>query len=224
MGYSGGTKDSHANNKQNTDSTKIRRREISQDAVDKIIYDILSSDQGLAALSQGENVVAGNSSSTKSLMTQDLAAKIAGEIGKYQITEIEEEDSVVRDKKREINPYFGVSGGSGNSVICTELLAQGKLDSELHEAGRAHFYSMHEYTRQGYWIWAPHAIPLMRKFPSFTNFLATVANSRYAMITNKKVFTFWGVITVHVGQPICFILGSIHALFALKGKLNVRSH
>jgi hypothetical protein len=61
-------------------SGQTTQKVLTQAGIDKLIYDVLSSDSGLSALAQGENVSGGYGSSSKSLMTQDLVTKLVGEL------------------------------------------------------------------------------------------------------------------------------------------------
>ena len=65
-----------------------KRLEISQEAIDKIIQDVLAGADGLAAIFAGENSAGIFNSSSANLAAGDLAAKIVGEIAKLQAEEV----------------------------------------------------------------------------------------------------------------------------------------
>jgi hypothetical protein len=91
-------------------------------------------------------------------------------------------------------------------VICTELVRQGLLSEELYVGGFDHFSSLPNQTVRGYQVWARRVVPLMRKHRWLALALTPIARGRYEFIVSKKL-TFWGPITVYIGQPICHIIG-----------------
>ena len=177
-----------------TSGTSSQQVVLDEAGFNKIIYDILSSDQGLASLATGENLSGGYGSSTKAQLSQDLVIKAAGELAKITAPTVKEEQSKSKSKKK-------------LSVICTELMHQGKLSEELYAAGHEHFLSLQPETIAGYRIWADKVVPIMQRSPMLSNFLAPVAVARYEMIVNKK-FSLLGAATIYIGQPICFFIGT----------------
>jgi hypothetical protein len=169
---------------------------IDQAGFNKIIYDILASDQGLASLATGENLGGGYGSSMKAQLAQDLVIKASGELAKITAPTLEKGKSV--SKK---------SSSGMKTVICTELMRQGKLSEELYNAGHEHFLSLPPEVIVGYRVWADKVVPLMQKSPLLSKMLAPVANARYEMIVNKK-FSLIGAATIYIGQPICFLIGT----------------
>ncbi len=185
-----------------TDRDIHRRKQISQEAVDKIIYDVLSSDKGLAALATGENVSGGFGSSTKGLFAQDLAVKLAGEIATLTADDYTTESGKEKTKTDRIKGGF-------STVICTELAVQGRLPLDLYQHPRAfeHFNSLPLNTRAGYWIWANRLVPLMRKSPRLSALLAPIAIARYKFIICEN-FSVIGWASVYIAQPICYMIGA----------------
>ena len=181
--------------------TTSKRRILSPEAQNKLIYDILSADAGIASILSGQNVVGGSNSSSMQLMSQDFMAKALGELALVTAEEIgvTKQDSKTKEKK---------SGLSAGTVICTELHRQGKLSADLYNAGRPHFHSLHPNTVAGYQIWARKVVALMQKSERLSNWLLPIAVSRYHMTTRALPFTVWGLVTIYVGQPICFVIGS----------------
>lgn len=206
---------SHNYKKTNLDDTTVRRRELSQEAVDKMIYDILSSDSGLAALAAGENITGGHSSAAKSLMAQDLMTKIAGEIALITAPEITERDSVQREDTKNAKAQ-----SRAISVVCTEMNRQGLLSDELyfHPRCQEHFKALPKEVVSGYLIWGwPLASYLARNI-RLSRILAPIAINRYEMIATGK-WNFWGWVTISLAQPVCGFIGSLMNL--RKSHVNV---
>jgi hypothetical protein len=185
----------------NIKGAKTSGKTISQEGYDKILYDILSGDQGLAALSSGENTSGGFGSTTKALMAQDLTAKLAGELALLKAENYE-----FTDQRQDMNKN-NISSKAG-SVICTELVRQGKLDKSLYEAGHSHFLSLNPKIVSGYQWWAMPMVTRMQKSEKLSNFFAPIAKARYEYLVNNKK-SFLGMLTVFIGHPICFVLGTL---------------
>jgi hypothetical protein len=188
--------------KTNQSGTERIQKVLSQEAIDKLIYDVLSSDNGIAQLAAGENLSGGSSSSTKTLQTQDFLTKVIGELANVTAETIKLSDSSTSENKK--------SGGA-KTVICTELHRQGKLDTELYEAGTPHWNVLNHTVWRGYICWAEHVVPLMKKSEALSNLLLPVVRSRYQMIATGK-FHFLGALTLYVGQPICYLIGLVMSL------------
>lgn len=183
---------------------------LSQQGIDKIVYDIMSSDQGLGALSRGENLSGGFGSTTKTLLAQDLIAKIAGEIANVTAPTITE------STKKEENQNTKRSAIGGQlSVICTEFARTGELDWNTYKAGDVYFRNLPYYTVVGYYAWATSQVSLIKKNSWYRAFMLRVVRSRYNMILNRK-FGFLGAVTIYLGEPLCYLIGR----YFVKGNLN----
>ncbi len=204
-----GMEQGKVNTSSTTSMNQTKQRVLDQNAIDKLLYDLLAQDQGLAQLASGENLAGGFNSSTKTLMAQDFLTKVLGEVALITAPEVTSgtttQDSVQRSKKT-----------SAKTVICTELMRQGRLPSDMYEEGHQHFLNLSPYTVSGYRLWADKVVPLMQKSPGLSNFLAPIAYDRYLMTTGRASWTFWGAVTIYVGQPVCNVIGRIYAL--LKGE------
>ncbi len=176
-------------------SQKKKYLDLSPEGYNKIIQDILASDAGLAALATGENLSGGYGSSVKAQLGQDLVLNIAGEMAKLTAPTIEEGQSKSQTKKK-------------MSVICTELQRQGLLDTELYEAGHAHFLSLPVQTVAGYRVWANKVVPILQKYPVIARIIAPLVTSRYEYIVHNR-FSVFGWFSVAIAQPICYVIGSI---------------
>lgn len=199
MGISIGFGVDKTNTDTNVSGTQTSRTIIGQEAVNKIIKDVMGSDQGLASLAGGENVAGLSGTSVKTMLASDLVSKLVGEIGKLQattVTDFEQSQDTSATKK---------SGGL-KTVICTELARQGKLDKELYEAGASHFLALSETTVRGYRVWANKVVPLMQSSERLSKAIAPIVNARYLHITGRKP-NFIGWVTVHLCQPICTLIG-----------------
>jgi hypothetical protein len=213
-----------------TNGTTTSRKVLSKEAFDKIVYDVLSSDQGLASLAGGENSSGGYGSSTKSQLAQDLVTKLSGELASITAPTVSttssetDTDSVFESIGSKMEKFgkvgsslkSGLSGGiqipgkviKGKTVICTELNRQGLLPTELYEAGTPHFLSLPGRTIIGYHCWAKKVVPLMQKSRRLSESLLPIALARYNHITGRKRNAL-GFLTVWVAQPICYIVGYI---------------
>lgn len=188
------------NTDQYTNGTSTEGRKLDQKGFDKIVYDILSSNEGLASLSQGENSSGGFGSSTKGLMAQDLTTKLAGTLAEITAPVVKSSEGQTRNRDA-----IGKAVG-GRTVICTELVRQGKLSEELYLAGHEHFTKLSPVTVNGYHAWAMRLIPLMQKSAKLSNFFLPIAKARYELIVNKK-FSLLGAATIYLGQPVCYLIG-----------------
>jgi len=177
--------------------TQTQQLKLSPEGYNQVIKDILSSDAGLASLATGENLSGGYGSSVKAQLAQDLVLNIAGEMAKLTAPTVSTTEQKQTSKSKT----------KKGTVICTELERQGLLDTALYEAGIPHFLSLPEETVAGYRVWANHVVPLMQKYPALARALAPVAQSRYEMIVTGK-FGIAGAITIYIGQPLCFLIGS----------------
>jgi hypothetical protein len=186
----GGTTYAGTNQQGDSAGSYTKKKSIDPAGINKLIYDVLSSDQGLAALAGGENAAGGTKSSTKGLLAQDLIAKVVGELANVTATETKQETGTTKK----------------GTVICTELVRQGLLSEELYVGGFAHFSSLHQQTVRGYQVWAKKVVPLMAKHRWLAELIAPIGVGRYEFIVNKKI-TFWGLATVYIGQPLCHIIG-----------------
>jgi hypothetical protein len=192
--------------------TRTTQKMLSQEGIDKIVYDILSSDQGLAALSSAENASGGYGSSSKTLLAQDLIAKVAGEIANITAPTVETSNQKTVNKK-----------ASAKTVICTHLAERGYIPITLYLRGMFHTLQLPIETRVGYLSWAERLVPILARNPWLCRLIAPIVLSRYKLIVEGK-FGILGALTVYVGQPLCFILGAFIIAFGKdqpNGYLNV---
>jgi hypothetical protein len=187
-------------------ATEVTRRNVSQEGIDKIMRDILGSEDGLASLAVGENISGGSASTTKTQLSQDLVTKLAGELALINAETITTKSSEGYQKDRSFQT--GAKGGyeGQGTVICTELVRQQLLDKELYDAGTAHFQSLPSRTIRGYQCWAKRVVPLMKNSPKLSKALLPIAKARYLHITNRK-HNLVGFLTVWIAQPLCYVIG-----------------
>lgn len=189
LGFSG--------SKGSSSSSQSTQKILGQEAIDKLVYDVLSSDQGLSALASMENASGGYNSTTKGLMANDLITKIVGEIANITAPTVTSANS--KESKK--------SGGV-KTVICTELMRQGLLDEDLYLKGTPYFLSLHPYTVRGYQSWATKVVPVLARNPRLAKFFAPIAVKRYEYIVLGKK-TAIGMATVYFCQPVCFVIGAV---------------
>lgn len=182
---------------QDSGGTSVKSRKISQAGYDKIVYDILSSDQGLAALAGGENGAGLYGSSTKGLMAQDLTAKLAGELALLQ----SEETTVQKNEK--------------GSVICTALHDLGKLNHFLYLDGIPHFRKLSPYVIYGYQWWGIPVAKHIYKYPEgkVTKLFTYLVNKRYNHVLGYG--SLLGAASVFIGHPLMNLLGRIRLTFSI---------
>ena len=203
---------------QNAQQTTTTGKVLTQDAINKLIYDVSSADAGFASLATGENLGGGYASSSKAILAQDFMVKLIGELANVTAQTVSTE--VGSAKKTSTSSSTKKSGGL-KTVICTELHRQGLLDTSLynHPAAISHFRNLHPYTISGYHLWANGIAARMRISASLTLAMTPVAHQRYLMITTGK-FNVLGAATIYLGQPICFVLGFLANLGAKYGHIG----
>ncbi len=186
--------------KQNFSGTKTKQTRFDQTAIDKLVYDVLASDQGLASLASGENLSGGFNSSAKTLQTQDFLTKLIGELAVASAETVETEDTVTRQDSKKVG---------AKTVICTELARQGLLDPDLYEAGGGPSKQVSFITWSGYICWAEKVVPVMQRSARLSRALLPIVRSRYLYLTGVPGTHLLGKATVYIGHPICWIIGAI---------------
>lgn len=189
--------------------TQTSQKVLNQDALNKIITDVLGSDQGLAALAQGENVSGAFGTTAKTQLAQDLVSKLVGEIANITAPTITTTDQA---QKQESSTQQ--SGKKKATVICTELYDQGRFPKELyyHPKALEHFDSLPAETVSGYHAWARKVVPLMHRSSTLSSILLPVVLARYLQVIygHKSIL---GSLTIYAGQPICYLIGTVINLF-----------
>ena len=181
-----------------TSGTKTTQKILSQEAINKLIYDVMSSDQGLASLASGENLSGGFNSSSKTLLAQDLMTKLIGELAIGTAQTVEDTQSSTASKK-----------SGAKTVICTELARQGLLDPELYEAGGGPSKQVSKTTWIGYHCWAVHVVPKMQKSERLSRAILPIVQSRYLYLTGAPGVHILGRLSVWVGHPVCYAIGTV---------------
>ena len=203
---------------QTASQTTTSQKVLSQDAINKLIYDVASADQGFASLATGENLAGGYASSTKALLAQDFMVKMIGELANVTAKTVTTEEGTAT--KQSSSSSSKKSGGL-KTVICTELHRQGLLSSALynHPAATTHFLNLHPYTIAGYQLWGMGVAERMRTSKLLSHLMLPVAKARYDMVTNGR-FNLLGATTIYIGQPICFVIGFLANLGARYGHIG----
>lgn len=184
-----------------TSGLKSQRKVLSQEAIDKLIYDVMASDQGLASLASGENLSGVFNSSSKTLLAQDLTAKLIGELANVTAETLTSENTTSKSSSKSL-------GGGLKTVICTELALQGYLDPKLYEAGGPPSKQVSKTTWCGYHVWATKVVPRMKVSPVLCKFLAPIVISRYRYLTGVPGFHLLGRASVYLGHPVCYLIGT----------------
>lgn len=179
-----------------TSANKTTQKVFSEQAINQLIYNVLASDQGLASLAAGENLSGGFNSSSKTLQTQDFITKLIGELAIASAPTVEDSSSSQTTKKKA-------------TVICTELARQGLLDPDLYEAGGPASKQINYTTWVGYHSWAVGVVEYMKTSPRLSRALLPIVESRYRYLTGAPGAHFLGRLSVHIGHPVCFLIGTL---------------
>jgi len=173
-----------------TTTDKSAQTQYSKNALDDMIYQMLSGNSGVAALGAAENVSGGYKSGTKQLQLADLIASTAAEVAKAKAPQTSSETTTSKKKK---------------SVICTVLYEQGLLDKELYFRGQQQFIGLPTNLILGYYTWAywvANRIPSNKVITQIARFIAV---RRYTYVLFGQ-FSVTGWISVHVGEPLCKVI------------------
>lgn len=194
------------NQTQNQSGTQRQYKDLSPEAMQKLVSDILGSEQGLAATAQGQSAAGLYGSSTNALLTQKLVTDTAGMLANLTAPTVTETSQRTEQKSRK------------KSIICTSLMHAGLLDKELFRAGEAHFQTLHPRVVEGYLYWGTPLAVSIRKNPqsATAKFWLAVAKARYLHITGRKK-NLLGASTVWLVQPACYLL----SFLIRKGSRNV---
>jgi hypothetical protein len=186
-----------------TSGTQTTQKFLTQSAVDKIIADVLGGEQGLASLASGENVSGLSGTSVRTQLAQDLVTKLVGEIAN-----VTAETRTVFDQEQQ-NQQSTKKGSAGlKTVICTELLEQGRLDEDLYWKAHLHSLAIDPVVHHGYMMWAPRVVQKMKQSSKLSAFLAPIVSARYEHVTGQRK-NLLGGLTVWIGHPICWVIGKV---------------
>lgn len=98
---------------------------------------------------------------------------------------------------------------SGGKVICTELNKQGILSDSIYKKDAEYgeeLFKVDPYVLIGYHFWALPIVNLMKKSKIFTRIVSYPALKWAKHIAGEEKSLF-GYFCVHVGQPVCRIIG-----------------
>ena len=188
-----------------TGKTKTtQQRVITAEAMNKIMEDILGSEKGLASLATGENVSGSFGSTGRTQLTQDFLTKVAGELAVLTAPTVTEADTQQTQQGTSQQTQK-----SKKTVICTELVEQRLFPAELynHPTALMHFLSLPQETVEGYHAWAVKVVSWMKKSPRLCKILRPVVLARYLQIIYGQS-SILGSLTIYVGQPLCYVIGS----------------
>jgi hypothetical protein len=164
---------------------------LSQEGINKLIYDVLSSDQGLAALAGPEGLSGGGKSSTKALMAQDLVTKLVGELANVTAPTVTTQQSTSSKKM---------------SVVCTELHRQGYIKTYLYKLGQEQFHNRKLNTIIGYQKFAAPFVERMKTDPVLcARLLKWVHAYYYHVLYNSK--SLRSCLIMYLARPICYLYG-----------------
>jgi hypothetical protein len=173
-----------------TTTNKSSQTQYSGTALDDMIYQMLSGNQGVSAIASQESASGGYGSGAKQLQLADLISSTAGEIAKAKAPVTSSETQSSKKKK---------------SIICTILYENGLLDEQLYFRGQDQFIKLPVeiilgYHQWGYWV--AGQIPENKLITRIAKFIAI---RRYTYVLFGQ-FSFTGWISVKVGEPFCKVL------------------
>lgn len=197
-------------------SKTSQQRVLSAEAMNKIMSDILGSEQGLASMATGESLSGSFGGTGRTQITQDFLAKVAGELAVLTAPTVTEQDTTQQQEQQSETQQ---RSKSKRTVICTELLSQGRFPAELyyHPAALAHFLSLDQETVEGYHAWAVKVVSWMQKSPRLSKLLRPIVLARYLQIIYGQR-SILGSLTIYLGQPVCWMIGASMRL--IKGNEN----
>lgn len=112
------------------------------------------------------------------------------------------------------SPTFSENGNTAATrVICSELHAQGRLDTGLYKLDVAFTkrYLSPPTLVRGYHLWAVPFVKLMRKHIWLSNLVQPIAEWRAEeiayLIGERRKGNLKGMVVRIVGEPICYLLG-----------------
>lgn len=181
----------------NNSGTTTQKKVLTQEVFDKIISDIMGSEQGLSALLQGQNVAGLYGSSTNTLMAQKFVDELAGTLASITAETVTTNDSRQEQKKRK------------KSVICTALKDTGRLSPRIHKISDSYFQQLPDETVYGYMAWGSFFAEKIRKNPHsrLSNFWLKVVWARYHHLAGRPNLLGW--FSVAVLQNFSTLVGKV---------------
>ena len=112
------------------EETTRKYLDISDEAIDKIVGDILGSETGIADIFSKENVAGLYNSTVAAQASGDLIANLTGEIAKLRATQIEETDTVKKsltqtEFEQDIDTLFDIEGAAGGLNLFKDIFSLG---------------------------------------------------------------------------------------------------
>lgn len=178
----------------------LRRQLINLDNRSREIFGRLGTEENIVA--QG---VAERSGVRQSILAESSQA---------EATRAQREAEDLRKQEIDKPPPSG-----GGKIICTELHAQGLLDSYILEGDAAYAATMPLEIKVGYWSWARYIVKYMRQSKFFTYGTAPFIQAWATEMAYRAGYiekgSLLGKVMSWIGEPTCYLLGK--AIMAFKG-------
>ena len=149
--------------------------------------------------------------------TQDYQNKINAEREIKQRQEVTNSwNKYTNEIKRtnEKKPSWGTgNSGSSTKLICNQLLHDGHIDEAQFLISMRDFrYRLTPVHLRGYHVWAVPVVRIMRRYPSFSKFIARLFEHRMMYIKSLKIesekSSLLGHVLCLVGEKCSFAIGS----------------
>lgn len=186
----------------NTMGTQTTRKDISQEGLNKLVYDVLAADSGLASLASGENLSGGFGSSVKSQLAQDMTIKLAGELANLTAaTTTSSSTDTDQDKQSPLAKGIG-------TIICTHMMERGLVSKRDWVKGNRYNLELPNQTIIGYQFWAEPIVAHMKQNPGgwVEKFWLPIVKGRYAYTVHGKK-NILGMATVFIMEPVSQMIG-----------------
>lgn len=173
-----------------TTTNKSAQTQYSDNALNDMIYQLLSGSSGVSAIATAEAGTGGFGSSAKQLQLADLISSTAGEIAKAKAPQTSSETQTTKKKK---------------SIICTVLYENGLLDEELYFRGQKQFIELPLEVILGYHKWGYWVAAQIPTYTLLTKVCRFIAIRRYTYVLFGQ-FSITGWISVKLGEPFCKVI------------------
>jgi hypothetical protein len=177
-----------ARSSTSTSGQKVTQNMLTGENFLDIIKKTVGTDQGLSKMLEGD---------ASGVFKKALAERSAGQ---YSLITAKH---MVADQSSET---------SKRSVVCSELVKQGRLSPFVYALGYDNFSKLSPYTVSGYYLWGNWAAKKVSQSTVLAEIAGYFARSRYLYILSGR-FNLAGWFTVKVGQPVCNALGRIQHAF-----------
>lgn len=210
VGLFRGKKTTTSNNTtKNVDLTTTESEDVSPEKALALLEKLLSSTQGLAAVSSGQKVAGLYDSTVSQQLTNDLLSQSTADIAALSKVKTSSQTGTVTDSSVQTNKKKGAL----EWIVCTELYTQGRMPHKFYRHGFKVFAEHSPRIKQGYYYWAVPLTQHLRKHPDSVLSAITqdVFNARAEYLAanggcREARKTVLGFITTYSLIAICWLL------------------